>query len=97
MANDITELLDALRSGNISLAEVASNFRTRSWPRRSRKQPETYLEMAAAAQADPDPQTPGSFDEVLAAYDRGELTWAQYRVLAEAAAEAKLAQDKRDD
>jgi hypothetical protein len=36
---------------------------------------------------------PGSFDDVLAAYDRGDLSRTQYRVLAEAAAESLRAED----
>jgi hypothetical protein len=41
-----------------------------------------------AEQVDPAPEVPGSFDEVLAAYDRGEITREQYRTLVEAAAES---------
>jgi hypothetical protein len=46
------------------------------------------MELAAAANRDPDPDVPGSFDEVVGAYDRGEITRTQYRVLAQAVAEA---------
>ena len=52
--------------------------------------------MAAAALEDPEPDVPGSFDEVIAAYDRGELTRAQYRTLAEAVAESLRAEDERE-
>jgi hypothetical protein len=41
-----------------------------------------------AAQQDADADVPGSFDEVVAAYDRGELTREQYRTLAHAVADA---------
>jgi hypothetical protein len=51
--------------------------------------------MAAAAQEDPEPYMPGSFDDVLAAYDRGDLSRVQYRALAEAAAESLRAEDQR--
>ena len=50
-------------------------------------EPQTYLEHATAAQQDPEPDIPGSVDDIVAAYDRGELSYAQYRTLAEAAAE----------
>ncbi len=53
--------------------------------------------MAAAAQEDPEPYVPGSFDELAAAYRRGELTRAQYRTLAEAVAESLRAEDERED
>ncbi len=51
--------------------------------------------MAAAAQQDPEPYVPGSFDQVAAAYRRGELTRAQYRVLAEAVADSFRAEESR--
>jgi regulator of protease activity HflC (stomatin/prohibitin superfamily) len=48
--------------------------------------PRTYAEMAA--QQDVEADVLGSFDEVAAAYDRGELTREQYRTLAHAVADA---------
>jgi hypothetical protein len=50
--------------------------------------------MAAAAERDPDPDVAGSFDEVVAAYDRGELSREQYRVLAEAVADSIRAEEQ---
>jgi hypothetical protein len=94
MTSEVTELIAALKDGSMGLDEVARRFRERSWPRRRKPPPATYLEMAAAAQEDPEPYVPGSFDDVLAAYDRGELSRAQYRVLAEAAAESLRAEDQ---
>lgn len=93
MSSEVTDLIAALQDGSMSLDEVAQQFRERSWPRRRKPVPATYLEMAAAAQEDPEPYVPESFDDVLAAYDRGDLSRAQYRVLAEAAAEALRAED----
>jgi hypothetical protein len=58
-------------------------------PRRSG----SALEFAAAAQEDPEPLVPGSFDEVAAAYRRGELSRPDYRLLAEAAAEGMHQED----
>lgn len=96
MSSEIKDLIIALQDGSMSLEEVASQFRSRSWPRREKPAPTTYLELAAAAQEDPDPYVPGSFDDVLAAYDRGELSREQYRALAEAVAESKRAEDQRE-
>lgn len=86
--NEVTELITALRNGEMSLDEVAQKFRERSWPHIQPPKPQNYLEFAASVQEDPEPDVPGSFDEVVAAYDRGELTHSQYRALAEAAAES---------
>jgi hypothetical protein len=89
MTNDVKDLIAALRDGSLSLAEVAQRFRERSWTRTKPPRPTTYLELAEAANRDPEPDVPGSFDEVLAAYDRGEITEDQYWVLADAVVEAK--------
>jgi hypothetical protein len=95
MTSYIATLIVALRSGTMSLDEVAQKFREYSWPRTGRSDPETYLEMAAGAQQDPEPDIPGSFDDVIAAYDRDELTRVQYRTLAEAAAQSMREEDAR--
>jgi hypothetical protein len=92
---EVTQLIAALRDGSLGLEEVAQRFRERSWPRTRKPEPASYLEMAAAAMEDPQPDVPGSFDEVVGAYDRGELTRAQYRTLAEAVAESMRAEDER--
>jgi len=89
-------MIAAFRDGSLSLDELAQRFRERSWPRTRKPEPGSYLEMAAAALKDPEPDVPGSFDEVVAAYDRGELTRAQYRALAEAVAESLRAEDERE-
>jgi hypothetical protein len=93
---EVTEMIAAFRDGSLSLDELAQRFRERSWPRTRKPEPASYLEMAAAALQDPEPDVPGSFDEVVAAYDRGELTRAQYRMLAEAVAESLRAEDERE-
>jgi hypothetical protein len=95
MPSEVTDLIAALRAGTLSLDEVARRFRERSWPDVVRPEPESYLELAAQSLEDPEPDIPGSFDEVTAAYDRRELTREQYRVLARAAAEAMDAEDRR--
>jgi hypothetical protein len=95
ITTEVTELITALRNGSLSLEEVAQRFRERTWPRTRKPAPASYVEMAAAAQDDPEPYVPGSFDELAAAYRRGELTRAQYRALAEAVAESLRAEEQR--
>jgi hypothetical protein len=88
MSSEVTELIEALRNGTMTLDEVAQHFRERIWPLTRGPKSQTYLERAAAAEADPDPLVPGSFDEVAAAYHRGDLSLDAYRTLADAAAES---------
>jgi hypothetical protein len=83
---EVGDLIAALRSGELSLDEVAERFRRRTWPRTRRPEPKSSAEFAE--QVDPAPEIPDSFDDVLAAYDRGEITREQYRTLVEAAAES---------
>ncbi len=93
MSSEVSELLDALHSGTMSLAEVAQRFKNRRWARRRSHTPATYLEMAAEELQDPEPYLPGSFDDVIVAYDEGKITREQFRVLSEAVAEAQRAED----
>ena len=95
ITTEVTELISALRDGSLSLEEVAQRFRERTWPRTRKPNPASYAEMAATAQDDPEPYVPGSFDELAAAYRRGELTRPQYRALAEAVADSLRAEDQR--
>jgi len=95
ITTEVTELITALRNGSLSLEEVAQRFRERTWPRTRKPAPASYVEMAAAALDDPEPYVPGSFDELAAAYRRGELTRPQYRTLAEAVAESLRAEEQR--
>ena len=94
MTSEVTGLLAALKDGSLSLDEVARRFRERTWPRRRKPAPATYLEMAAAAQEDPEPDLAGSFDDVDAAYDRGDLSDDEYDALAKAMAESLRAEDQ---
>jgi hypothetical protein len=95
MTSEVNDLIAALRDGSLSLEEVAQRFRERSWPS-TRPPPATnYLELAEAALQDPEPNIPGSFDDVVAARDRGEITEDQYWTLAQAAAEAIGLKDQR--
>jgi hypothetical protein len=94
--SEVNEMLESLQNGTMSLDEVARRFRERSWPRRTASPPETYLELAAAAQQDPDVYISGSFDDVAEAHQDGRITDAQYTVLSEAVAESKRAEDLRN-
>lgn len=96
MSNEVTQLLDALHDGSMTLDEVAERFRHRSWPHRISPEPASYLEMAAAELEDPDPYIPGSYDDVVAAYDRGRLTDAQYEALVDAIADARRRDEAKD-
>jgi hypothetical protein len=93
MSNEVTDLLNALRDGTISLDEVARRFRERSWPR-GKPSPATYLELAIEAQQDPEPYIPGSYDDVAAAYHDGDLSLDQYEVLAQAISDSMKAEDE---
>jgi hypothetical protein len=90
--SEVTECIGALRAGWMSLEEVAERFRQRDWPPARRPAPATYAEMAQ--QQDVEPDVPGSYDEVTAAYDRGDLTSHEYRVLSDAVADAVSARTR---
>jgi hypothetical protein len=96
MPNEISQLIANLQNGSMSLKEVAQRFREHSWIRTGIPEPQTYLEMAAAAQQDPEPLVAGSFEEVTAAYRRGDISRPDYRVLAQAAAEAMRQEGEHD-
>lgn len=95
MSSEVTDLINALRDRTMTLDEVAERFRQLSWPRRTTPLPTTYLERAAAAEQDPEPYLPGSFDDVAAAHQDGDLTDEEYAVLSEAVADSKRAEDRR--
>jgi hypothetical protein len=95
MSTEVTALIDALRDRTLTLDQVAERFRQRSWPRRTTPLPTSYLERATAAEEDPEPYVPDSFDDVVAAYDLGRVTDEEYAVLSEAVAESKRAEDRR--
>jgi hypothetical protein len=95
MTSEVTDLIKALRDGTMTLDEVAQRFRERKWPRRRREPPTTHLEMASRTLEDPEPYVANSFDDVIDAYDRGEISLAEYGVLSDAVAEAKRAEDRQ--
>lgn len=94
--SEVTDLIVALRSGAMSLDDVAERFRLRSWPRTRAPRPRSYAELAAATQVDPGASVPGSIDDLTAAYDRGEITREQYRTLAHAVADAINSEARRE-
>jgi hypothetical protein len=95
MTSEVTDLIKQLRAGTLTLDEVAQRFRERKWPRRRREPPATYFEMASRTLEDPEPYVPGSFDDVTDAYDRGDISLAEYGVLSDAIAESKREEDRR--
>src|ERR1700756_874167 len=97
MSNEVSELITALRNGTMTLDEVAERFRERTWPRRNVGKASSYLDLATAAESDPAPYLEGSFDDVAAAFHRGDLSDGQYEVLAQAMAESMREQDSRQD
>jgi hypothetical protein len=97
MTNEVTELLSALQDGSMTLDEVADRFRVRKWPRHRPPADQNYLDRAAAELKDPDLYVPGSFDDVVAAYDQQKISREQFRVLGRAAAEAQRAEDEQDE
>jgi hypothetical protein len=97
MSSEVTDLIAALNSDELSLDQVAQKFRERSWPATTPPAPVTQAEWEARLLADPDPYVPGSFDDVAAAYFRGDITIDQYGVLSEAAAASINAEKRRRD
>jgi hypothetical protein len=95
MSSEVTDLIRALREGTMTLDQVVQRFRERPWPRRTTPLPSTDLELAAAAQQDPEPYVSGSFDDVVAAHQEKCISDDEYAVLSEAVAESKRAEDRR--
>jgi len=80
----VTAMLVSYREGRLSLDDLTLEFRVRRWPVVPDVCP-PELEQARAAIDDPEPYVPGSFDDVVLAYDLGWLSDADYDVLAAAA------------
>jgi hypothetical protein len=96
-SGEVADLLAALRAGDLSLSEVAELFRQRTWASTRAPAPQSFAELSDATLVDPGANVPGSFDEVTAAYDRGELTREQYRTLAHAVADSINAEAEPGD
>ena len=82
----VTTMLTSYQDGTYTLDDLSLEFRARRWPRVPDVCP-PELEQARAAIDDPEPYVPGSFDDVVLAYDRGWLSDEDYDVLSGAAAE----------
>jgi hypothetical protein len=80
----VIAMLASYREGRLSLDDLSLEFRARRWPRVPDVCP-PELESAREAIDDPEPYVPGSFDDVVLAYDLGWLSDADYDVLAIAA------------
>jgi hypothetical protein len=80
----VTSMLTSYREGRLSLDDLSLEFRARRWPRIPDVCP-PELEAAREAIDDPEPYVPGSFDDVVLAYDLGWLSDADFDVLAVAA------------
>lgn len=79
----VGNLIDAYRQGRLSLEGLGLEFRARLWLAVPPVCPPA-LQPAAPAVDDLEPYAPGSFDDVVLAYDLGKLTDDQYEFLAEA-------------
>jgi hypothetical protein len=80
----VITMLTSYREGRISLDDLSLEFRVRRWPRIPDVCP-PELEPAREAIDDPEPYVPGSFDDVVLAYDLGWLSAADFDILAVAA------------
>jgi hypothetical protein len=80
----VITMLTSYREGRISLDDLSLEFRVRRWPRIPDVCP-PELEPAREAIDDPEPYVPGSFDDVVLAYDLGWLSAADFDILASAA------------
>ena len=80
----VMAMLASYRDGRLSLDDLSLEFRARRWPQVPDVCPPD-LEQARDAIDDPEPYVPGSFDDVVLAYDLGWLSDADYDILATAA------------
>jgi hypothetical protein len=78
------DMIASYLSGQLTLEDLASEFRAQRWRAAPQATP-PGLEKAAPAIDDPEPYVPGSFDDVVLAYDLGQLCDADYEALARAA------------
>ena len=87
VSGEVTGLISSYLAGELTLGMLSRDFRNRRWPAVPPVCPPGWEE-AAPAIDDPEPYVPGSFDDVVRAYDLGWLTDAGYEALAAAAAQA---------
>ena len=92
---EVNELLGRYKRGELTLDELADDFRIRHWPRTDLPpKSKTYAEIAARAQEDPGSDVRDSFDDVEAAYFRNDLSFEEYEVLRAAMKDALRAEDR---
>lgn len=84
-AGQAAPLITAYQAGELPLAELTARFRSLRWTAVPRAWT-PGLEDARAAIDDLEPLIPGTFDDVVLAYDHGQITDADYAALAPAAA-----------
>jgi predicted kinase len=82
---EVATMIRAYLAGEMTLDALCGRFRSRRWPAVPPVTP-PGMEEAAAVIDDPEPYVPGSFDDVVRAYDRGWITDPDYEALAAAAA-----------
>jgi hypothetical protein len=86
--SDVTDLLDRLVAGTVSLDEVAEVFRSRNWPDTPVPRSRTLADVETRALDDPEEPPEGAFIEVASYHQRHLIDLETYSVLAHAAAEA---------
>jgi Zeta toxin len=78
----VAAMIDAYRRGQLGLEGLGLEFRARRWPAVPPVCPPA-LEPAAPAVDDLEPYVPGSFDDVVLAYDLGKLSDEDYDFLSD--------------
>jgi hypothetical protein len=81
----VAAMISAYQRGQLGLEGLGLEFRVRRWPAVPSACP-PGLGQARAAIDDLEPYVPGSFDDVVLAYDLGRLSDKEYEFLAESAA-----------
>jgi Zeta toxin len=84
-SSEVADLITAYASGQRSLREIVEVFRELRWPPVPPVCPPS-LAAAGPAVDDLEPYVPGSFDDVVLAYDLGQITDSDYKAFASAAA-----------
>ena len=83
--DEVTGMIGSYVAGALTLDAICLKLRSRRWPAVPTVCP-AGLEEAAPAIDDPEPYVPGSFDDVVRAYDLGWITDPDYEAFAMAAA-----------
>lgn len=81
--SEVVEILKKLSEGSLNVDVVGQMFAKRKWlaPKLTSTNPETAWK---ESDSDPEPFVENSFDEVVAAKDRGLITPEQYDVIVKA-------------